>query len=144
MVEEKKELNVGEMLYKRFIQKNGLSCNEVSSAIYVDSARIDQIVKGKRGITVDTDLRLTKFFGLKEGYFLKYQQDLAYKQKKAEIEKELYKIMVFDTKQKALSKARLRVLLKNVRKLKKEQEEMKQTTTKTTKTKKVAKSKKNK
>jgi len=66
---------VGEMLKEEFIEPFGLSQNALASAVFVPPNRIHQIIKGVRRITADTDLRLTKFFGLTQGYFLRYQED---------------------------------------------------------------------
>ena len=37
--------------------------------------RINEIMLGKRGVTADTDLRLTRYFRLSEGYFLRLQTE---------------------------------------------------------------------
>lgn len=66
---------VGEMLKEEFIEPFGLSQNALANALFVPPNRIHQIIKGVRRITADTDLRLTKFFGLTQGYFLRYQED---------------------------------------------------------------------
>lgn len=66
---------VGEMLKDEFIDPFGLSQNSLASAIFVPPNRIHQILKGTRRITADTDLRLTKYFGLSQGFFLRYQED---------------------------------------------------------------------
>lgn len=66
---------VGEMLKEEFIEPFGLSQNALANAIFVPPNRIHQIIKGDRRITADTDLRLTKYFGLSQGFFLRYQED---------------------------------------------------------------------
>ena len=66
---------VGEMLKAEFIEPFGLTQNALANAIFVPPNRIHQIIKGQRRITADTDLRLTTFFGLSQGYFLRYQED---------------------------------------------------------------------
>ena len=66
---------VGEMLKKEFIELFNLTQNALANAIFVPPNRIHQIIKGQRRITVDTDLRLTTYFGLSQGYFLRYQED---------------------------------------------------------------------
>jgi addiction module HigA family antidote len=48
----------------------------LARAIDVPPNRITDIVNGKRGITADTDLRLTRLFGLSEGYFLRFQSHI--------------------------------------------------------------------
>jgi antitoxin HigA-1 len=67
--------SVGEILKTEFINKIGMSQNALAKAIHVPTNRIHQIIAGKRSITADTDLRLCKFFGLSEGYFLRLQLD---------------------------------------------------------------------
>ena len=66
---------VGEMLKEEFIEPFNLTQNALANAIFVPPNRIHQIIKGQRRITADTDLRLTTYFGLSQGYFLRYQED---------------------------------------------------------------------
>lgn len=63
----------GEILKKSFIDARAMSQNLLADAIGVPRNRIHAIVNGTRSITADTDLRLCKFFDLKEGYFLELQ-----------------------------------------------------------------------
>jgi antitoxin HigA-1 len=63
----------GEILKFEFLDELGMSQNQLARAIGVPPNRIHAIVNGTRGITADTDLRLAKFFGLSEGYFLRLQ-----------------------------------------------------------------------
>ena len=58
---------------KEFIDELGMSQNALANAINVPPNRIHGIVRGQRGITADTDLRLCRFFGLSTGYFLRLQ-----------------------------------------------------------------------
>jgi len=67
--------SAGEMLKEEFIDAFGLSQNALAKAIFVPPNRIHQIINNQRRITADTDLRLTKYFGLSQGYFLRYQED---------------------------------------------------------------------
>ena len=66
---------VGEMLKEEFIEPFNLTQLITGVAIFVPPNRIHQIIKGQRRITADTDLRLTKYFGLSQGYVLRYQED---------------------------------------------------------------------
>src|ERR1700724_112171 len=61
----------GEILKEEFLNEIGMSQNQLAHAIGVPGNRIHAIVNGTRDITGDTDLRLCKFFGLSEGYFLR-------------------------------------------------------------------------
>jgi antitoxin HigA-1 len=63
----------GEVLATEFLQELGMSQNALAGAIGVPANRIHAIVKGTRDITADTDLRLSRYFGLSEGYFLRLQ-----------------------------------------------------------------------
>jgi antitoxin HigA-1 len=63
----------GEILKEEFLNEIGMSQNELAEAIGVPGNRMHAIVNGTSDITADTDLRLCKFFGLSEGYFLRLQ-----------------------------------------------------------------------
>lgn len=63
----------GEILSREFLSELNMSQNALAGAIGVPANRIHAIVKGTRDITADTDLRLSRFFGLSEGYFLRLQ-----------------------------------------------------------------------
>lgn len=63
----------GEILKTEFLDEIDLSQNALAEALGVPPNRVHAIVKGTRGITADTDLRLSRFFGLSEGYFLRLQ-----------------------------------------------------------------------
>jgi len=63
----------GEILKEEFLNEIGMSQNRLAEAIGVPGNRIHAIVNGVRAVTADTDLRLCRFFGLSEGYFLRLQ-----------------------------------------------------------------------
>ncbi len=65
MNEEKylKPVHPGEILEKDFLEPLQLSQNELARQIGVPPRRINEIVHGKRGITADTAIRLSRFFG---------------------------------------------------------------------------------
>ena len=65
----------GEILLEEFLTPMGLSQNALAQAILVPPRRINEIVLGKRAITADTDLRLSRYFGLSDGFFLRLQTD---------------------------------------------------------------------
>src|SRR5580658_4281219 len=65
----------GEVLLLEFIEPLGLTQNGLARAIGVPPRRINEIVLGKRAITADTDLRLARYFGLSEGFWLGLQSD---------------------------------------------------------------------
>ena len=63
----------GEVLLEEFLRPLGVSQYRLAMAIAVPESRINAIVKGRRAITADTDLRLCRFFGLSEGFWLRMQ-----------------------------------------------------------------------
>lgn len=63
----------GELLLEEFLKPMGISQYRLAKEIGVSQRRIGQIVTGKRAISADTDLRLCRFFGLSEGYWLRGQ-----------------------------------------------------------------------
>jgi addiction module HigA family antidote len=63
----------GELLREEFLLPMGLSQYRLAKEIDVPPQRISEIVAGKRSITADTDLRLCRFFGLSDGYWLRAQ-----------------------------------------------------------------------
>src|SRR3989304_6262550 len=65
----------GEVLLEDFLKPMGLSQTALARAIGVPPRRINEIVLGKRAITADTDLRLARYFGLSEGFFVRPAPD---------------------------------------------------------------------
>jgi addiction module HigA family antidote len=63
----------GEILLEEFLKPMGISQYRLAKEIGVPAQRISEIVAGKRAITADTDLRLCRFFGLSNGYWLRAQ-----------------------------------------------------------------------
>lgn len=66
-------IHPGEILLEEFLKPMGISQYALAKAIAVSPRRINEIVHCDRAITADTDLRLCKFFGLSEGYWLRGQ-----------------------------------------------------------------------
>ena len=60
----------GEMLEEEFLEPLGLTKYRLAKDIGVPPQRIGDIVAGKRAITADTDLRLCRYFGLSDGWWL--------------------------------------------------------------------------
>jgi len=88
--------HIGQILMEEFLEPLGITQNALAVAIGVPANRINAIVRGQRGITADTDLRLTKYFGLSKGYFLRFQSNLELLEQGRKIETELSKIVPFD------------------------------------------------
>lgn len=69
-----------------------LSQNALARAIAVPPRRINEIVLGKRSITADTDLRLSRYWGVSEGFWLRLQADHDLMQRRRQLGPELEKI----------------------------------------------------
>lgn len=63
----------GEMLDEEFLKPLGLTKYRLAQDIGVPASRIGSIVAGRRAITADTDLRLCRYFGLADGWWLRGQ-----------------------------------------------------------------------
>ena len=82
----------GEILLEEFLKPMGLSQNAVARALHVPPRRINEIVLGKRSVTADTDLRLARYFGLSEGFFLGLQADFDLMRRRREVAEDLRSI----------------------------------------------------
>jgi addiction module HigA family antidote len=79
----------GEILVEEFLKPIGLSQSALARALHVPPRRINEIVLGKRAVTADTDLRLARYFGMSEGFFLGLQADFDLMARRREIAAEL-------------------------------------------------------
>lgn len=64
----------GEILLEDWMKPNGLSGNELSRSTGIPASHLTEIIKGRRAITADTALRLGRFFGTSERFWLNLQQ----------------------------------------------------------------------
>src|SRR5579871_4899862 len=88
----------GEILKEEFLNEVGLSQNKLAESIGVPGNRIHAIVNGTRDITADTDLRLCKFFGLSEGYFLRLQNAFDLLEARRQVSGEIDKIKPYKSR----------------------------------------------
>jgi addiction module HigA family antidote len=63
----------GEILFEEFLNPYGISQYRLAKDISVPPRRINEIVHGKRAITADTGLRLSRYFGTSERFWLNLQ-----------------------------------------------------------------------
>ena len=66
-------IHPGEVLLEDFLKPLGLSQYRLAGAVKVPPRRINEIVHGKRAVTADTALRLSRFFGTSERYWMNLQ-----------------------------------------------------------------------
>ncbi len=81
-----------EMLAEEFLAPAGLTKYRLAKSIGVPPQRIGEIISGKRSITADTDLRLCRFFGLSDGWWLRLQADYDTRRLKPMLQIELDRI----------------------------------------------------
>ena len=70
-----KNIHPGEILLEEFLTPMEISQNALARAVAVPPRRINEIVLGKRAITADTALRLARFFGTSEQFWMGLQAD---------------------------------------------------------------------
>ena len=85
--------HIGKILVEEFMEPYNLSQNALARSLGVAPSRITDIVNGRRSITADTDLRLTRLFSLSEGYFLRLQEHIEITLIKQKISSELEQIV---------------------------------------------------
>ena len=73
MTEKLKPVHPGEVLLEEFLKPMELSQNRLALEIGVPPRRINEIVHGQRAITADTALRLSRYFGQSERFWLNLQ-----------------------------------------------------------------------
>ena len=83
----------GEILREEYLLPYGMSANALAIKLQVPATRIGAIVNEKRSITVDTALRLSRYFGGDAQSWLNLQQAFDLKTGQAELEEELNHIM---------------------------------------------------
>ncbi len=66
-------IHPGEILLEEFLKPMGISQYRLAKDISVPPRRINEIVHGKRGVSANTSLRLERYFGLSEGFWLRLQ-----------------------------------------------------------------------
>ncbi len=66
-------IHPGEMLMEDFLEPLGISQYRLARAIGVPARRINEIVHGSRRISADTALRLSRYFGMSDGFWLNLQ-----------------------------------------------------------------------
>lgn len=68
-------IHPGEILLEDFINGFGITQNKLAVSIGVPPRRINEIVHGKRGITADTEIRLARYFGTSEEFWMNLQSN---------------------------------------------------------------------
>ena len=83
---------MGEILREEFMVPMNLSAYRLAKEIHVPVSRIQAILNNERKITADTSLRLAKYFGVTDKYFLDIQNDIDIRELKVSLEKDISEI----------------------------------------------------
>ncbi len=89
MAERLDNIHPGEVLLEEFLLPMGLSQNGLARAIGVPPRRINEIVHGKRAVTADTALRLSRYFGITPEFWMGLQDDYELEEARRELGPEL-------------------------------------------------------
>lgn len=80
---------IGEILVEEFMKPMNLSAYALAKAIHTPVSRVQDIIHGRRKITADTSLRLARYFGVSERYFLDMQNDIDLRNLRHQMREEL-------------------------------------------------------
>ena len=86
---------MGEILLEEFMEPNGISAYMLAKEIHVPVSRVQDILHDRRKITVDTSLRLARFFGVSDKFFLDIQNDIDLRVMKESLNEEIKSITPF-------------------------------------------------
>ena len=88
----------GEIINEDYLVPLGMSVNRLAKGLGIGAARLNEIVRGKRGITADTALRLARYFGTSPEFWLNlqslYDLRIAERKARARIEREVTPLKV--------------------------------------------------
>ena len=91
-------IHPGEVLLEEFLKPLGISAYRLSKDLKVPQTRVSQIIKGKRKVTADTALRLSKYFGNSAQFWLGLQNDYDLEVKQIKNNKDFAQITKFKVK----------------------------------------------
>ena len=88
---------VGEILNEEFMTPLNVSAYKLAQEIHVPVSRIQDILHGRRKVTADTSIRLAKFFGVSDRYFLNIQNDIDIRNLKSKLSDDIAEIQTYKT-----------------------------------------------
>jgi addiction module HigA family antidote len=86
-----KPVHPGTILLEEFLNPMGISQYRLAKDIHVPARRVNEIIKGKRAVTIDTALRLALFFGMSPDFWLGLQRDYELDEAKQKLQAKLKK-----------------------------------------------------
>ncbi|WP_295917631.1 HigA family addiction module antitoxin [Anaerovibrio lipolyticus] len=87
---------ISKILFEEFMEPYGITTYRLAKDIHVPVSRIQDILHDRRKITADTSLRLGKYFGVSDRYFLDMQTDIDIRNAKFSIESDLNDIVAME------------------------------------------------
>jgi addiction module HigA family antidote len=87
---------VGTVLKEEFIEPCNLTIEQVANAISVPVWRLFAVIDGGEPMAADLDLLLTKYFGMSEGFFIRWQESYNARAAKRQLRKKLARIIPFN------------------------------------------------
>ena len=88
---------VGEILNEEFMTPLNVSAYKLAQEIHVPVSGIQDILHGRRKVTADTSIRLAKFFGVSDRYFLNIQNDIDIRNLKSKLSDDIAEIQTYKT-----------------------------------------------
>lgn len=98
-------IHPGEILWEDFLKPMNITAYRLAKETRIDQTRISEIIKGKRGISIDTALRFAKFFGNSPEFWINIQNHYDLEEKKSRLAKELEKIKTYAFTQESVPQA---------------------------------------
>lgn len=83
---------VGEILKDEFLEPLGITSDDLAKALRVSTDAVSDLIFGKRRVTTDMALRLSRLFGMSDGFWINLQADIDIRNRKRALESELEKI----------------------------------------------------
>jgi addiction module HigA family antidote len=97
-MEEIANIHPGEILFFEFMEPLQITAYRLSKDLHIPQTRISAIIKGKRRITADTALRLSKYFGTSAKFWLGLQDDYDIEEERNKKSVELEAIVELEVK----------------------------------------------
>lgn len=88
-------IHPGEVLQEEFLKPFGISAYQLARDTHVPQTRISEIIHGRRRITADTAIRLSKYFGTSAEFWIGLQTDFDLEESRKEMESEIDLIPTF-------------------------------------------------
>ena len=86
---------MSEILLEEFMKPNGISAYKLAQEIHVPVSRIQDILHDRRKVTADTSVRLARYFGVSDKYFLDIQNDIDIRELKVDLDSDIQSIKPF-------------------------------------------------